>query len=132
MKTSKSGVRSNLQLTGVQEVLLNLGKELRKITRKSEVGLLAAAEIVRKDMDVTPPLIPVDTGALRASWYAYLGTSAGRPNVTMGFSATYALMVHERGWTGGKRPGSGPKFFEASLRRNKDKMLGAIAKTAKL
>lgn len=132
MRTSKSAVRSDLKLSGVQEVLFNLGRELRKIKNKSTTGLVIAANIVRTDMDVTPPLIPVDTGALRASWYADLGTDKGRPNITMGFSASYALLVHERGWSGGKRPGSGPKFFEASLRRNKDKMLLAIAKTAKL
>jgi len=60
------------------------------------------------------------------------------PLVIMGFSASYAAAVHERmtsssgkaiNWS---RPGSGPKFFESALTRNRGKILKIIARHAKI
>lgn len=125
-------IRKTTGLRGINNVVRNLNKELRKIKGRSLPGLIAAATIIRRDMDSTPPLIPVDTGNLRASWYTTTGYRASNPFVTMGFSASYALVVHERLWRNGKRPGSGPKFFMASLMRNKTKILGVIAASVKI
>ena len=126
MASRKTGIR------GMENVVRNLNKELRKIKQRALPGMLAAATIIRRDMDNTPPLIPIDTGNLRASWYTTTGYLRNAPFVTMGFSASYALVVHERDWKKGKRPGSGPKFFLASLTRNKGKILGAIALSARI
>ena len=58
-------------------------------------------------------------------------------NVIFGFTAYYAALVHEMvasssgkpiNWT---RPGSGPKFFEAAVKRNSN-IINVIAKQMKL
>jgi hypothetical protein len=56
------------------------------------------------------------------------------PTVIMGFSAYYGLYVHEMvdpkvNWT---RPNSGPKFFQASIRRNKKEVLRIIRDYARI
>lgn len=54
--------------------------------------------------------------------------------IVFGFSANYAVYVHENinpdvKWG---RPGSGPKFFEAHIKRNKDKVIRIIQNHAKI
>jgi hypothetical protein len=55
-----------------------------------------------------------------------------RPLVVIGFSANYAAFVHEMGddvnWS---RPGSGGKFFEKALDRNKNKILQIVGKESR-
>jgi len=50
----------------------------------------------------------------------------------MGFSANYAMFVHENVGANFKRPGSGAKFFEAALKRNKGKILEIIRSNAQI
>lgn len=58
---------------------------------------------------------------------------AGKQVVIMGYSANYAIYVHEnmaaRKW---KREASGPKWFQESVYRNSAKMLGIIKKNIQL
>jgi len=61
------GMTSNIQ--GVDVLMANLNKEIQLIKGRSLKGLIKAAIIIRRDMDHTPPLIPVLTGNLRASWF---------------------------------------------------------------
>jgi len=126
------------RLRGIDVVERNLNKEIRAIEGRTMKGLLEAAAFVRADMDKTPPLIPVDTGDLRSSWFVVPSKMIRFKAVMMGFSANYAVFVHEMldeiyekkiNW---KRKGSGPKFFEASLKRNTLKILAIIRKNAKI
>lgn len=57
------------RLKGMETVLKNLNKEIDKIEGRTLKGLIRSAILIRRDMEVTPPLIPVDTGNLRASFY---------------------------------------------------------------
>jgi hypothetical protein len=100
--------------------------------------LIEGAIIIRRDMDRTPPMIPIATGNLRDSWFAEPNpTFFGGPSITIGFTANYAVFVHEMvdknnkkiNWS---RPGSGPKFFETSLFRNTGEVLMAIQRNAKV
>jgi hypothetical protein len=126
-------INPNSRVKGFDIVLSNLNKEIRAIEGRSMIGLLKAAAMIRKDMDHTPPLIPIDTGNLRASWFAVpleksaFSRSYG-PVVKCGFKADYALYVHEMlnpdiNWT---RTNSGPKFFEYAVKRNRDAVLKII------
>lgn len=63
-------------LLGIDKVMSNLTKEVRKIKARSTVGLIEASIIIRRDMDKRPPLIPVDLGNLRASWFTTIGTAS--------------------------------------------------------
>lgn len=56
-------------LTGVETVMRNLNREIQKIKNRSMRGLIHAAILIRRDMETTPPLVPVDEGNLRASWF---------------------------------------------------------------
>lgn len=57
---------------------------------------------------------------------------AGMPGVVLGFSANYAMPVHENVGVTFQRPGSGAKFFEASLKRNAKKILQVIGEEARI
>lgn len=75
-----------------------------------------------------------DSGQLIADHQSVLSTmktkavSAGVPMVVLGFSANYAIYVHEAygdniEWS---RPGSGPGFFKNALERNEKQILKKI------
>lgn len=54
------------------------------------------------------------------------------PGLALGFSAFYAWYVHEAIDNKFLRPGSGPKFLEAALNRNRKRVLKVIADEAKI
>lgn len=159
----------------------NLNREILNIKKRTTKGLLLACIDVRRDMELTPPLIPIDFGNLRASFFIVTKKSADptlkvyqlrnanfnkaeTPEilrnlkeghtavlaeaddkmamypiaVMMGFSAYYAAPVHEMiGASSGsqinwKRPGSGPKFFQAALYRNFDKIIMTVKTNAQV
>lgn len=121
-------------ITGIDQVAENLNGQLIRIQAGSIQGLRAAVSYIRKDMDTTPPLIPIDKGKLRASWYQRTVKAIQGPAVVFGLSANYALYVHERepgapwgddtvGEIKWSRTGSGPKFLEASMKRNTEKVM---------
>lgn len=133
--------KKGAKIIGLAEVGKNLNREIEKIKGRTMKGLILSAILIRIDMDKTPPLIPiaVDSGNLRQSWFTspfYKGNGFG---LHIGFSANYALFVHEmidEEGTGSKinwnRPRSGPKFLEQSLKRNQKEILQIIAKHSKI
>jgi len=127
-------VNPNTGVKGMDKVLSNLNKAIRTMEVKSAQGMLAAATYLLKDMDTTPPKIPIDLENLRASQFITPLKIGGKPVVMFGFDANYALFVHEMvdGSINWKRPGSGPKFMEASINRNKTKILEIIASYTKI
>ena len=54
------------------------------------------------------------------------------PVVVFGFSANYALKVHEMYGVSFRRPSAGAGFFVSSIKKNKEKVLNAIKKNAKV
>ena len=125
-------MKNGAKIEGLAEVNKNLNNEIQKIKGRTMKGLIESAILVRVDMDKTPPLIPVDTGNLRHSWFTshfYQGNGFG---LHFGFSANYAIFVHENIGAKFNRPGAGAKFFEASLKRNEKEILAIIAKNAKV
>lgn len=179
-------------LIGLSQLIRNLNVITNQISDKNLKGLIKATILIRRDMENTSPLIPVDTGNLRASWFVVTSkgsTSKGKSSkfkgdkageltsqhkieitkgkaelnkrdliaVKMGFSANYAFFVHEMigvsnikigkkkqisplskrqrqafGVARFSRPGSGPKFFEAALRRNSGKIIKILLDEAKI
>lgn len=138
----------------LQNVMRNLNREVQQIQGRTVKGLLQGAIVIRRDMDTTPPVIPVASNTLRTSWF--IVSSAGDiraknlepfislksaeaqmlarrgPLVIMGFSANYAAYVHEMVDATFQRPGAGAKFFEASINRNHGAVLDVIRKEAKV
>lgn len=111
-------------------VMKNMNRQIASIKGGGHKGMLKAAVHVRNDMDKTPPLLPVDTGNLRQSWF--ISPLYSLNSLILGFSANYAFFVHENVGATFLRPGAGAKFFQASLNRNKQKILEIIREEAKV
>ena len=132
-------VNPNTGIKGFDICLSNINKAILAIDEHSMEGLLLSAALIREDMDKTSPLIPIDVGNLRSSWFATPFREAKQFWVKMGFTANYAIYVHEMigptkigkkiDWS---RPGSGPKFFEAAVKRNFKAIMDIIRKTVEL
>lgn len=120
----------------------------KQVHTLTESGLIKAGIEIRRDMDKTSPTIPIDTGNLRASFTMVTRntvqspesselkgkeiqehsqfveqlktktSNSNKPILLMGFSANYAVYVHENLKAKFQRPGSGAKFFESALWRN--------------
>ena len=113
-------------LKGMDTVLRNLNRKIKKIENDSMKGLILVAKDIRRGMDKHDPKIPIDTGNLRASWFVDSKHTMWGPSVTMGFTAEYAFKVHEMVGVKFQRPGSGAKFFEASIKREAPHALKTI------
>jgi len=119
-------------IKGLDNVMKNLNAEIQAIEGRTGQGLIEAGILIRRDMDITPPLIPIDTGNLRQSWFTTLFKKMNQIGLIMGFSSNYAVFVHEFIGAKFKRPNSGAKFFESSIKRNEKRILATIAKHAKI
>lgn len=117
--------KKDFELTGIQEVMDNLNREIENIEGAGKKGLISSAVIIRRDMDKSPPKIPIDTGNLRGSWTT-VRLWPTELALLMGFSANYAVYVHENLEQNFGRPGAGAKFFEAAVLRNKEIVLQTI------
>jgi|BioPla2DNA2_1021312.scaffolds.fasta_scaffold31924_2 hypothetical protein len=90
-------------IKGLDKVMRNLNKEIMKIKGATLKGMLRGAAIIRKSMDNTPPLIPVDTGAMRSSWFIVTSNAAqvagkqtkfhNRPSLEARMTDEHALAV---------------------------------------
>lgn len=128
-------------LIGIDTVTAGLNSRLLKMKGYSAMGLSEAVTYIRRDMEKTPPLVPIGKsrpgytgGNLRASWTQKPILLKGKdPGIIFGFTANYAFWVHEMigqgiNWS---RPGSGPKFMQAALNRNVRVILKIIGESVK-
>lgn len=128
------------RVKGVDKALNGLNKELRKIEGKTIAGLMAGGLIIQGEAQKR---VPVEYGNLRGSAY----TRKSRTNakkVEVGFSAAYALFIHEnmeQKLKGEARPsGLGvywgpngqPKFLESAMIDKQQEVLEAVAAYAKV
>jgi len=137
-----------VKVIGLERSLKNLNKAIEKIEGASVDGLLAAGLIVQGEAQ---KIVPVEFGNLRGSAFTRKAQKKKKtkPSVEVGFSAAYALYVHEnlnQTLKGLPRPPSlgkagigfywgpkgEPKYLENALRRNRKRVLKAIAAHAKI
>lgn len=127
-------MRQHVSTESVNALVKRLNSALKAYPHYTMRGLINAARLIKRDCELTPPLTPLDTGNLRASFFitSWMLSVGGwdKPIVALGYTtaADYAPYVHERTdpkvqWS---RPGSGPKWFEEALRRNMDNVLDKI------
>ena len=115
-------------INGIDNVMRGLNQKLLEYEVSGTRGLRSAVAFIRGDMEKTSPKVPIHKGKLRASWFTEtVEYKKFIKSILFGFSANYAIYVHENmnqvKW---KRPGSGPKFLEAALKRNTFKILMII------
>lgn len=101
-------------ISGMDTVLKNLNKELKKIEGNGVQGLLESGILVRSEGQ---KITPMDTGNLNNSWYGPtpFETSKG-PVVEIGLTAEYAVYVHEMVDAKFQKPGAQAKFLETPLK----------------
>ena len=139
---TKAGIAA--RISGCGHIIRNLNLKIAQIQGASVKGLVMAGMYIQKQMDTIPPLVPVDTGALRSSFSITPKLERPeRPAVEIGWPDTeierngtsvkqYAAYVHEMtippyenvNWS---RPGSGPKFFETALKRNERTIVDIVS-----
>jgi hypothetical protein len=119
--------KGDVKILGLDKVIKNLNSEIHKIEGRTMKGLILATILVQREVE---PKVPVDTGNLRASWFTTPVESNKNPVVFLGFSANYALWVHEMVGATFQRPTAQAKFLESTLKQNQKKILEIIAKTA--
>lgn len=73
------------RVRGTGRYIRRLNNEIKNIEGKTLRGLIRAAIIIIRDMEETPPIIPIDTGNLRAS--RFVVTSEG--SAQMGSNASF-------------------------------------------
>lgn len=66
------------KIRGLENVIRNLNAKIKSIEGRTLKGIIRGVVQIRRDMDKTAPLIPVDKGNLRASFFVI--TSQGNIN----------------------------------------------------
>jgi hypothetical protein len=147
-----------VRIVGFNNVMKGYEAQVKKIRGATYQGLIMAVEHLKESMNTVIPVVPVGNdiydkngtlkhrgGTLRDAFeYSKASTSnAINPQILFGYNvgpesqggAPYAWYVHEMtpeaygdiNWT---RPGSGPKWFEIALKREKQTMLGIVKQYA--
>lgn len=135
------------EVKGLEEITRNINRQIAAMPRATMAGLMAAGLIVQRDAQLH---VPVDTGNLKASAFTRKAqkSSDRKPAVEVGFTASYAVFVHEnmeqklRGVprTSGSGKGrywdpqgrAGPKFLQNAVADNQRKIVDTIAAHAKV
>lgn len=118
-----------MKVKGLDSVLRNLNKEVKKIKRRTRAGMQEVGVFIKGEaMEITPQ----DKGVLLGSAFYSTDEGAGKgPRVRIGYTAHYAPYVHEMpadsNWT---KPGTGNKFLQKALNNNQHEVLDIIKEAA--
>jgi len=116
---------AKIKIEGASAIIRALKKQKPEQRRGLVKGLvLAGLFLQRKSQQV----VPVDTGALKASAFTRK-TGVGRStNVTVGYTMDYAVFVHEN-LDARHKPGKTAKYLERPARKFMGRMRDIIKKT---
>lgn len=117
-----------MTISGVNKVLNNLNKEVLGMRNRSRAGMRTVGFMVKA---TSLSLTPVDTGNLRGGAYMRSYDTPDGPGAEIGYTAAYAVFVHERTELHHKSP-TQSKFLEEALKRDEKRILEIIRKTAKV
>jgi hypothetical protein len=122
-------VRLHARVDGMQATLNRIQVELMGVKNRTYKGMYAAMKHLEYQMDTVNPLVPIDTQAMRDSWFILGGNHAtNNATITAGYRIWYAPIIHEgvnsqgnvvQNWT---RPGSGAKWLQIHFHRNIEEM----------
>jgi hypothetical protein len=127
---------------GVDNVVRSLNAALNSVKGLSMRGIWKGALIIRRESALR---VPVEHGNLRASAFITpMGTAIQQGYVEVGFSAEYAVHVHEnlqQKWRGRPRksgkgvywgPRGEPKFLENTFDEKRDEVVAVAAAEARI
>lgn len=112
------------EVKGYEKVVANLNKEFARIENLTIEGLLEAGF---KVLAVAQERAPVDTGNLKGSGFV---RKEGKLGVSVGFSAAYAIYVHEN--LEAHHDTGQAKFLESALRDNRDAIIRILQAKARV
>jgi len=114
-------------IKGVDKVCANLTKEIRAIKGRSRPGVMSAGHFVKGKAQAECPVV---TGNLKNSAYVKDATRGRKVGAVVGFSAVYALSVHENE-RAGKTEGVSPsgKEYKAPINPNGKRSTQAVFST---
>jgi len=110
-------------VTGAQEIIARLRVEDVRLGHKVQKGLTRAGLLLQRE---SQKITPVDTGNLKNSAFTRRFGSGWASMVVVGFTAAYAVYVHERTDLQHKK-GKEAKFLEKAMKRNWPQLLEVIA-----
>jgi hypothetical protein len=64
--------------------------------------------------------------------YTAVSVAKQQPNIIMGYTANYAMAIHEKVGATFQRPGAGAKWLESSIKRNSKQILKVIQEEVKI
>lgn len=118
-----------MALRGSDVVKRNLRRALDNMTDGAEQGLLAAATFISGEAG---EITPQEFGVLINSRFVDTGRDGGGLVARVGYTALYAVFVHEMPETNNfTKPDTGPKFLERPLDENHQTILRIIAKRSR-
>lgn len=117
-----------IQLRGLGSIRNRLDRATNEYLRKLTLGLKRAGLFLQRE---SMQVVPVDTGNLRASAFTMcIGDNTEAVQVQVGYSAAYALYVHEN-LDARHKAGKTAKFLEAPLRENLDEIKAIVREAVK-
>jgi len=112
---------------GLDRAVFNINTVARKMKWISRSGVQQAGLHVLR---MSTKICPVDTGNLRGSGTTQMYDTFRGPGVVIAFTASYAIFVHEI-QKAYRAPGTGWKFLEKVLKRDKKIILEIMANPIK-
>lgn len=109
-------------------ILNQLNKQIAKIKNNTYIGMQRVVLLVKAS---SMRRTPVDKGNLRASCYSEVRKTPSGFKGIIGYTAYYALYVHEIN-KNYRKPGTSWKFLEKVLKENRKKILDILHAEAKI
>lgn len=115
---------------GLNKVIANLNKEIKKIEGDTFIGVRKAALFIEGESN---EVVPQKLGVLINSSFSQAERQAKKSVGRVGYTAFYAPFVHEMPATFNyTKPDTGPKFLQKSISENHGTILKIIQKAAKI
>lgn len=111
-----------VKIAGVKEVINRLYTVKGETAEAMERALLKAGLFLQKK---SQEVVPVDTGALRASAFTQLMGKGFKASVVVGYTMFYAIYVHEN-LEARHKPGKIAKYLEKPARQYRLQMIKII------
>lgn len=113
------------KLEGLDKVVAGIKRLDRAAAKGFEIGLVRAGLYVQRE---SQKIVPVDTGALRNSAYTRKKGSGKKTEVSVGYTQSYAIYVHERTELRHRAP-TRAKYLSSVLVDHRGVIMRIISKT---
>jgi hypothetical protein len=119
---------ARVRVTGLQTVMANLNKEIRGIRGRTKTGMWLAGLFIK---GAALPKTPVKTGNLRQSAYVIARDGSGGPGAEIGYTAAYAVYVHEidKNYVA---PGTSWQYLKKAVEESRKAVLDIVRRTARV